>query len=125
MFTLTYPIASPTLTLILKDPDFGDVLRVEHGAIVRATRSDELKSFRDATWQNIETTAYQFVTLTEAKVDELKTFLKTSAGLEVAIATDHLGNTWHGIIISIVTDIVRRLDTCAYDVTLEFRGTKQ
>ena len=98
MFTLKFPIITPTLTLDLRDPVFGDILRVEHNAVIRGTRSDELKNFNDPTWPIIDTNVYQFTTLTKIKADEVRDFLSTTAGLGVAIDTDHLGQVWHGVI---------------------------
>ena len=82
MFTLKFPVVTPTLTLELRDPVFGDILRVTHNAIIRDTRSGELKNFNDPTWPIINDNVYQFTTITEIKAAEVKDFLSITAGLE-------------------------------------------
>lgn len=125
MFRLEHPIVSPTLILDLRDPVFGDILRVTHNAIIRDTRSGELKNFNDLTWPIIDTNVYQFTTITEIKAGEVKDFLSITAGLEVAINTDHLGQTWHGVLINPAADFVTQRDDCSVDFDLVFQGIKQ
>lgn len=125
MFKIEFPIVTPTLSVELRNPVFGDILNIENGAIIRTTRSNELKHFKDPTWPNIEINNYPFNLITSSKIGEVRDFLIATAGLLVAINTDHLGQIWHGVILNPVIDFITVRDVCSYDFALVFQGTKQ
>jgi hypothetical protein len=124
-FTLEYPVGAPTLSVVLRNPEFGNLERVDMSQTQNVTRAGERHCVRDSIWPTVETFVYQFATLTRSKVTEVRDFFVQTAGLEIQINTDHLGQLIHGIIISPVNDIVTQRDDCSYDVGFEVVGTIQ
>jgi len=123
MFTLKYPPISPSDTVVLRNPEIGDIQRVHGEGIVRRTRGGDLKIFRDNDWPQGQTNVYEFRALTAAQKDDLISFLQDYAGLEIGIE-DHLGQDWTGVITSSPNEIVTVRDACSYDASFEFYGAK-
>lgn len=124
MFTLRYPATgSTTESVQLRNPELGDIQRVHGEGIVRRTRGGDLKQYRDSNWPQGQTNVYEFRTLTATKKDELLSFMRDYAGLEIGIE-DHHGYSWAGVIVSSPNEIVTTKDNCSYDVGFEFFGAK-
>lgn len=121
--TLEYPSTSPTLTLTLRAPAFGDRDGQRVTRIVRETRGGTLKVFRDPIWPRQERVQATFVALKETKGQEVLAFYEASLGKEIKL-TDHLSRTWLGIILQNDDPIVRnRRD--GVDVSFAFEGELQ
>jgi len=124
-FQLQYPKTTPSTTVVLPNPKFGDVLRLNTHTLIRTTRGGELKAFRDSDWFENVTTVYSFVDVTTSIRDSFETFLIDYAAKEIAI-NDQLSRTWYGYIITDVFEIITtRDDGCSYDLSFEFLGVLQ
>jgi len=108
-FTITYPYTSPTETVVICNPDIGNIKEVDHNGIVRRTLGANLKTYKDDLWFTTTTFKYVFSSLTRGMVDELKAFLETSAGGHVAI-NDHASDDYDGVILNPVFDFVTLKD---------------
>jgi hypothetical protein len=123
-FTLKYPATgSIQSSVTLRNPELGDIERVNAEGIVRRTRAGTLLGVRDNDWPQTQTNVYNFSTLKAADKNSLITFLQDYAGLEIGIV-DHLNQSWQGIISSAENEIVTVKDDCSYDVSFEFIGSK-
>ncbi len=122
MITLEYPVTTPTLTVTLRNPEFGNIDRIDTNMIERESRHGSSITYKDADWPVIRTKVYNFTTITKTVIDGLKTFLTTSAGLKIKL-TDHNGDSFTGIIATAENEIVTTKDTCSYDVGFEFMVT--
>lgn len=121
--TIAYPsTGTPTHTVTLRNPSFGETIRITEPAIIRRTRGGTLRAAPITDWLRKQDQTWQFEMVRNIHSDyviaELKALLVVSAGKKVAI-TDHLGNSYTAVItnasdISIVTN----RDYCAYSFEL-------
>lgn len=109
--------------IILRNPDFGDNIRVAANDIRRYTRGGVLKTTVDSGWPVLTTHVYAFSiiknTVADDLIDQLRTFLDDNAGLEIRII-DHLGTTLDGFITSPINEIVSVRPDCTYSIGFEF-----
>ena len=121
VLTLTHPRVSPTLTLVLKNPEFGnkDVLRFTK--IDRTTRGGERKIFSDLGWGSTQSFELKINNLCETNVtiDELLDFLNTSLGEEVGLL-DWENRQWKGIIVVPETDVTPTVG--GHSIRIVFEG---
>lgn len=117
-----YPHDTPTLTLTLRNPSFGDVRTVDDNYIIRRTRGGTLRTVKVTDWPRIQTLRYTFECIkntgTDDFVDDLKTFLAASAAKKVKITT-HTSDVIVGFIQSSDVDIITNRDICSYSFDLE------
>lgn len=106
--TLTYPYTSPTLTLTLKNPEFGDQNVLDFAKIDRKTRGGTRKIFADNDWSEAQTLQLTVSNLSACKVPvaDIVNFLNTSLGKEVGLLDWH-GRQWRGVISVPDTDITQ------------------
>jgi hypothetical protein len=105
--------------IILRSPDFSNVIRIDGNDIRRYTRGGTLKVFVDTNWPAFITHIYKFSVIKKAIIDALRTFLETNAGLEITVL-DHLGNTMDGYVTSPINEIIAVRPDCTYAVGFEF-----
>lgn len=117
---LTYPYVSPSLTLDLRNPDFGNQDRLAFDRINRETRGGTLVMFVDPDWPKQTTLNVTINGLRKTQVDDLLAFLHTSVGKEVGYR-DHENRQWRGIIIT-PEAVVTQEGKDQYRVTFEFEG---
>lgn len=117
---LRYPTASPTTIITIRDPQLGNGERVDTHAVIRRTRSGELKSVDN--WHNNKVHSFSFSVLTRTERNDLESFLITTAGQEITLFFN--SQLWHGFIISPQTDIITEKDDCSYEAAFEFRGRR-
>lgn len=123
-FTLKYPaVGSTTDSVVLRNPEIGDLQRINGEGIVRRTRGGDLKVYRDNNWPQGQVNVYEFTRLTSAQKSSLLSFLEDYAGLEIGIE-DHHEQNWTGIIISNPTEIINVRGNCSIDASFEFLGEK-
>lgn len=123
-FTLKYPpTGSTTDTVVLRNPEIGDIQRINGEGIVRRTRAGDLKTYRDNNWPQGQVNVYEFTRLTAAQKTALLSFLEDYAGLEIGIE-DHHGYNWEGVIISSPNEVIHVRGNCSIDVSFEFLGVK-
>ncbi len=119
--TLTYPYISPTTTLELRSPEFGNKDRLAFNRINRETRGGTLIVFADPKWPKSQVLVLQVDHLKHSQVVELLEFLAESLGKEIGLL-DWEGRQWRGIITTpdaTVTHVGRHDRSVAFD----FRGT--
>jgi hypothetical protein len=95
--TLTYPLVSPTTTLVLRNPDFGNNDRLSFQRINRVTRGGTLVVFADPNWPKQEVLSVTVSWLKRQEADALLTFIQDSLGQEIGLL-DWEGKQWRGII---------------------------
>ena len=75
-FTLKYPaVGSITSSVVLRNPELGDIERITTEGIVRRSRAGDLLGTRDNDWPQTQTNVYNFITL---KAAEKKGIVKES-----------------------------------------------
>lgn len=124
MLTVYYPagtLSGATDSVVLRNPEFGDIQRVNNEAIVQESRGGDLMSVRDSDWLASKTNVYAFTRIIESVITDLKAFLVKSAGLEIDLI-DHHGVLWRGVIVTPINEIIEVRETCSYDVSFEFMG---
>jgi hypothetical protein len=109
--------------VVLRNPDLGDVERVETEGVVRRSRAGTLLGVRDNDWPQTQTNAYTFRVIKAAEKNAFISFLQDYAGLEIGIV-DHLDQEWTGIIATPENEIVTTKDDCSYEFSFEFIGVK-
>ena len=117
--TLTYPFTSPTLTLILENPDFGNTDAFNFTRIDRKTRGGDRKLLTDGKWATWERLEVQITGIDcNATLAEIITFLNTSLGKEIGFA-DWEGRTWKGVIVAPDTNIIEQQTGRALQLVFE------
>ena len=119
--TLTYPFSSPTLTVILRADEFGDVESNDYNTIIRETRGGDLKVKKDQFWPNKITKVFNTQALSTTQASSFETFLNTANGKEIGLL-DTVGQRWQGYIITPVNDIIEAGRGCNFAIAFQFRG---
>lgn len=120
LLTLTYPYVTPTTTLVLRNPDFGNQTTLNFSRIFGETRGGTLIVFSDPTWPKIVTLSMQISGLSEAQTVELLDFLGDSLGQEIGLL-DYENRQWRGIITNPDAEVTDNGD-CRKTVSLQFEG---
>lgn len=121
--TLFYPTVGPTLSVVIRAPEYGDRHRLQFDRINRETRGGTLEIFSDPDWPKLEIIEASFTGLKESEAQAVIDFFTQTLGLEVGF-TDWHGRTWHGIVLSPDTEVIRaRRDIV--DLSFEFEGEVQ
>jgi hypothetical protein len=118
--TLTYPYVSPTLTVVLRNPDFANKDNLTFNRVNRTTRGGILIVFADPNWPKVQKLSVQVSALRSPQVADLRTFFALSLGKEVGLL-DHENRQWRGIIINPDTPILNP-EHGDYSVSFEFEG---
>lgn len=121
VFTLTYPRVSPTTTLTLKNPTFGNTDALRFVKIDRVTRGGDRKIFADLDWSSTQTLELTIENIceTQATIDELLTFLNASLGKLIGLL-DWEGRQWEGVILAPETDVIPTVN--GYRIRIVFEG---
>ena len=118
-FTFTKGITN----IVVRNPNFGDIRRVSLNDIRRRTTNGDLKTYVSPDWADRTIHVYQFSRLRNVvgttQIDELKTFFKDNAGIEIDI-TNHYGDTYTGVIWTPVQEIIAIRPDCSFDLAIEF-----
>lgn len=121
--TLYYPTVSPTTTVAIRAPEYGDRYKLQFDRINRETRGGTLEVYSDPTWPKLEILEVSFTGLKESEVQAVLDFFTATLGLEVGF-TDWFGRTWHGIIVTPDAELVRPRRNIV-DFSFEFEGELQ
>ena len=110
--------------IILRNPDFGDIIRVDNNDIRRFSRGGNIFVYATENWPILYTHIYKFSRIRNLAspndlVDQVKDFLRNNAGLEITII-DHYGTTYTGYITSPINEIIAVRPDCSYDISFEF-----
>jgi hypothetical protein len=121
VLTLTHPRVTPTLTLTLRNPEFGNTDTVTFTKVDRVTRGGDRKFFSDSGWGSTQSFELEIrnVCATTATIDEIITFLNTSLGEEIGLL-DWENRQWKGIIVVPETDVIPRVG--GHGVRIVFEG---
>lgn len=115
--TLTYPYTSPTTTLTLRNPSFGDKDRLTYTRINRMTRGGTLIVYSDTKWPKLQTLAVQVDNLSPKQASDLISFLRTSLGKEIGLL-DWENRQWRGIV---TTPDAQVTNTSKNDLSVSFQ----
>lgn len=121
--TFTGPFTSPTTTVTLRAPKFGNVDSVDVATIVRRNRGGEFKVSRPSTWPTIEVLKMTWEGLADSTRADLLSFMEQFAGKEVGFL-DHEGKQWRGVVLTPVLSVAQAYRVCAFEIELEFRGRR-
>lgn len=121
-FTLSWPTTSPTETVILRDPQLGNIQRIQGTGLVHRNRNGEVQAAQIATHNVIYSEIFKFTLQSASIVSDLEAFLLTTAGCEIKII-DHNGDEKNGYILNNIREIITLRDDCLYDIQLEFVET--
>lgn len=102
--TLFWPFISPSLTVVLRNPEFGNKIGFNANRVNRKSRGGKKHIYRKATWPRFRTLSMDLSALTTTQIDDFKDFINQTLGLEIGIL-DHEGRTWKGIITTPDTEI--------------------
>jgi hypothetical protein len=126
-FELSYPYSSPTITVTLRAPDFGDIDRIGLTRIYRKTRGGTIKTYHQDDWPKENVRTFTFTGLSQENKDDLVSFLAQSLGKEIGIR-DHEDFNWRGVILTPNNEFVaiNRDNGCGeqYVFSFEFQGVK-
>lgn len=104
--TLFWPTVSPSLTVVLRNPQFGNKISYNPNRINRKSRGGKVQVFRDNKWPQFTLLTMDISMLNQTQIDAFKSFLAATLGLVVGI-TDHDGFNWSGIITTPDTTITQ------------------
>lgn len=119
--TLTYPVSSPTTTLVLRSPELGNKESLRLRRVNRSTRGNSLRIFNDRDWPRDHVLSISIRGLEKDEVDALIDFVTESLGQDIGYL-DYESRQWVGIITNpqaVVTDLTK---SCNFSADLEFMG---
>lgn len=122
--TLSYPIVSPTESVTIRAPEFGDLRRLNFDRINRESRGGILQIFTDPTWPKQEILEVQFTALKESEAQAVIDFFTATLGQEIKLV-DWYGRTWHGFIVNPEASQLTRSRRNVVDLAFEFEGVQQ
>jgi hypothetical protein len=114
-----YPTTSPTVTVPLRSPEFGNKDRLQFNRISRESRGGTLIVFADPMWPKVETQVLTFIGLSFTQSQALLSFIQAHLGLEVGFV-DWEGRYWTGIITNTTDPVVQDGRGAMYTASLEF-----
>ena len=97
--TLSWPVTSPTLTVTLRNPTWGNRDRLAFSRVYRTTRGGDLIVFGDNSWPRQRTQLVTIEALTAAQFASLKSFLLASLGQQISW-TDWYDRQWVGVCVN-------------------------
>lgn len=120
---LTWPYASPVLTLELRNPNFDNVEQFEARRVNRRTRGGTLDLYRDENWPKVQRLLMSFSWLCEDVLNtrtQLFDFLQRSIGQEIGLL-DFESRQWKGILLT-PSNAISEPKRNGHSFTLEFEG---
>ena len=115
---------NPT-AVILRNPEWGDIDRMNLNAISRYNRTGDLIQRKPSEWPTIFSFEFVFTRLTESVKDDFKSLMVANPGQEFNISRVEDGPTtmwsYDGYIITPIFDIVVVRETCSYDLSFTFQ----
>lgn len=97
--TLTWPFVSPSLTVILKNPEYDNKFQYQPTRINRETRGGSLIIFADPVWPKLKKLEFTVTYLQGIQMQNLQAFLLASIGQTIGLL-DWEGQQWKGIILN-------------------------
>ncbi len=122
---LAYPFSSPTTTLQLRRPEFNDKLVPKISRILRYSRGNTLRVYRDPVWLKQTIINWNFSGLTKVEAEAALDFFLESVGKEIKL-TDYNSQVYKGVILNPENPISQESKSaCSYTLKLDFQGTLQ
>lgn len=121
--TLSYPVNSPTSTLNLRIPKFGDTKRLIAKFKIKRTLAGFPRVSRVTSWPQIEVLRFTIEALTQTQRDDFIAFIELTAGLNIRLL-DHENVNWSGIIIDPTVEVTDEGRGCQYQLAFSFRGVR-
>lgn len=118
--TLTFPFMTPTTTLVLRNPEFGDTHDLAFSRINRTSRGGTLIVFADPEWPKTQTLRVTVEALTDAQTDSFLAFLAQSLGQEIGLLDWH-NQQWRGIVTTPEAEVTDG-GNCRKNISFEFEG---
>jgi hypothetical protein len=118
--TLTWPYVTPTTTLVLRNPDFGNQETHNFDRILRRTRGGDLEVFADDNWPKTKVLKLQVSDLTEDQANDFIQFLGDSLGQEIGLL-DWENRQWRGLITTPDAEVTDH-GSCKRAISFEFEG---
>lgn len=106
----------------LRDPDFGNIDRLEESRINRKTRNGDLEIFRDPNWPTNEIQDYKFSFLSQNQITALLNFFDITLGQTITLI-DHENFTWEGIILT-PSNEVSQPERQGFTASFQFQGSR-
>jgi hypothetical protein len=122
--TLFWPVVSPSVTVVLRNPEFGNKVSYTPNRINRKSRGGKIMTFRDPDWPQFTLLDMNISMLNQTQIDNFKSFLQTTLGQVVGVI-DHDGFVWNGVIITPDTAITQLSGTVScpnYATSFQFEG---
>lgn len=118
--TLSHPFNSPTLSLTMRRPLFGNRDRLTNQRINRESRGGTLIVYADPQWPKVHTLVWEFSVLSEDSAQDYLNFLAATLGKEIRLV-DHESRHWRGVLIQPDEPITRN-KRCDLSASLIFEG---
>lgn len=119
---LTYPAASPTLTLTLRNPDEGDEDSLDIRRVDNLSRGGTRHYYRNEIWPKARVLSLGFTGLSDSQVTDFFDFLSASLGKLVGLR-DWLNQQWEGVILDPTGNLIDDGINCQGRMSFRFRGT--
>jgi len=103
---LSWPVVTPSLTVTLRAPDFGNRDQVSNNRIHRESRGGTLIIYSDPQWPKIRRLVMEFSVLSETVAQEYLAFRSATLGKQIKFV-DHESHEWVGVLTATDTPIVR------------------
>lgn len=97
--TLSYPVGAPTLSVVLRNPQFGNLDTLTYNRVNRQSRGGSLLVFADPIWPKSQRFEFTIPYLCADDKPGLQTFLQTSLGQPITMLDWH-NRSWNGVIIN-------------------------
>lgn len=88
-----------SLTLELRNPEFGNKETIQSKRISRNIRGGDLVVFRDNNWSVTNILDFEITVLSQDRITEFLTFIRLTLGQPITLI-DYMGRSWTGIIIT-------------------------
>jgi hypothetical protein len=115
----TYPATSPTITLELKSPAFGNTDAIQFSLIDRTTRGGDRILFSDPDWPTAEILDFTIENAKRQQMLDFVDFVNASLGKEIGLL-DWEGRSWRGVIIAPQSPITETVG--GYTIVVRFQG---
>jgi hypothetical protein len=120
--TLTYPYTSPTTTLVIRSPKFGDIRAVDHQLLLGRNRGGKVLPYKDANWPTFRVLKMKWEALTDAEANSFIQFFKDASAAEIGFL-DWNSDQYRGLIKNPVTQIIQHGQaSCTKEIELDFIG---
>jgi hypothetical protein len=117
---LSHPFDSPTLSMTLRAPLFGNRDRLTNQRIHRESRGGTLIVYSDPQWPKVYTLVMDFAVLSEETAQDYLDFLAATLGKEIRLV-DHESRHWRGVLIQ-PDDPITRNKRCDLSASFVFEG---